>query len=115
MEDKLNKAKEILKKYDQEHLLLKYEKLTDEKKEYLLNQILKIDFEQINALYKGIKNGIKFEEEKIEPIKYVDKTKFSKEEFDKYFELGANEIKQGKLAAVTMAGRTRNETWTFRT
>ena len=113
MEDSLKKAKEILKKYNQEHLLSKYEKLNNEKKEYLLNQILNINFDQINALYKETKKEIKFEETKIDPIKYVDKSKFTKEECEKYFEIGANEIRNGKFAVVTMAGRTRNKTWTY--
>ena len=43
MEDKYNEAKKILEQYNQTHLLLQYEKLDNEKKEYLLNQIINID------------------------------------------------------------------------
>ena len=35
---------------------------------------------------------------------------YSKEEIGKYKEVGINEIKEGKLAIVTMAGRPRNKT-----
>lgn len=104
MENKLELAKEILKKYNQEHLLSQYEKLSEKNKEYLLNQILNINFEQINKLYEGTKKEIELGEEKIEPIKYVEKDKLTNEEKDKYFELGAKEIKNEKLAVVTMAG-----------
>ena len=104
MENKLQEAKNILKKYNQEHLLFQYENLSKEKKEYLLNQILNINFELINKLYKETKQETKFENAKIEPIKYVEKEKLTKEEKEKYFGIGANEIKKGKLAVVTMAG-----------
>lgn len=111
MEDKLKIAKDILKKYNQEHLLFHYENLSKEKKEYLLNQILNIDFELVNKLYEETKQEIKFENVKIEPIKYVEKENLTEEEYKKYFEIGANEIKKRKLAVVTMAGRTRNKAW----
>ena len=44
MEEKYNQAKNILEKYNQEHLLANYEKLDNLKKEYLLNQITNIYF-----------------------------------------------------------------------
>lgn len=43
MEEKLLATKEILKKYGQEHLLSNYEKLSNEDKNRLLNDILTID------------------------------------------------------------------------
>ena len=110
MENELENAKKILQKYNQEHLLQQYEKLSSDKQEYLLNQILNINFDQINKLFKNTKKEIKIETEKIEPIKYVSKEELSQEEKSRYFQAGANEIKNGKLAVVTMAGRTRNKT-----
>ena len=104
MENRLELAKNILKKYNQEHLLSQYDKLTKQNQEYLLNQIMNINFEQMNKLYEQTKKEIKLGEEKIEPIDYVDKESLSEEEKNKYFEIGANEIKNGKLAVVTMAG-----------
>lgn len=41
---------------------------------------------------------------KIEPIDYTDKSKLSKEEYEKYKAIGEKKIKEGKLAVVTMAG-----------
>lgn len=104
MNSKYAKAKEILKKYNQEHLLLKYAELDSKEKEYLLNQILNINFEQISKLYKEIKKERKLEEYKIEPIPFIEKSSLSKEEIDKYYKMGADEIKNGKFAVVTMAG-----------
>ena len=97
MDNQYLKAKEILKKYNQEHLLAFYDKLTQEKKEKLINQILNINFEQINK-------PIEKDEAKIEPITYIDKNNISDEERKHYKNLGIEEIKKGKLAAVTMAG-----------
>lgn len=104
MEEKLLATKEILKKYGQEHLLSNYEKLSNEDKNRLLNDILTIDFDEISKLYEQTKHKIKFENCKIEPIEHVDKAKLSNEEIQKYSEIGIEQIKKGKLAAVTMAG-----------
>lgn len=104
MEEKLLATKEILKKYGQEHLLSNYEKLSNEEKNRLLNDILTIDFGEISKLYEQTKHKIKFENCKIEPIEHVDKAKLSNEEIQKYSEIGIEQIKKGKLAAVTMAG-----------
>lgn len=102
MENKYNEAKKILEKYNQKHLLLQYEKLDKEKKEYLLNQIININFEQLNNLYENTKKGIEAGKEKIEPISYIEKEKMI--DYEKYMKIGEEEIKKGKLAVVTMAG-----------
>ena len=51
MNNKLKKVKEILSIYNQEHLLQFYNDIDDFHKELLLEQILRIDFEQILNLY----------------------------------------------------------------
>lgn len=104
MEEKYEIAMECLKKYGQEHILSNYEKLSEEKKMQLLDQILTIDFNQILSLYEETKKDISFANEKIEPIAYVDKSALSEEELNKYNDLGAEVIKAGKYAVVTMAG-----------
>ena len=104
MEEKYEAALKCLKKHNQEHILKNYEKLSETKKEKLLNQILTIDLNQIGELYESTKKEINFANDKIEPIDYVEKAKLSKEDFEKYKQLGENAIKQGKYAVVTMAG-----------
>lgn len=104
MDNKYNEAKKIIEKYGQGHLFEQYDKLNNEKKEILLNQIFNIDFNQINNLYNQTKEEIKFGQDKIEPIKYIDKEALTSEEKEKYTKLGIQEIKGGKLAVVTMAG-----------
>lgn len=96
--------KEILKKYNQEHVLKVYERADDVKKKIILNQLKKIDFEQMKILYNLTQNDVEFKDAVIEPISYVDTLKLSETEKRKYIEFGENIIKSGKLAAVTMAG-----------
>ena len=100
--EKYDEVKEILKKNNQEQLLVCYDKLNAEGKEKLLDQIL--DFELIKDLYEKTKKGVEMGDDIIEPIEYVDKSKLSKEEYENYEKLGDKIIKEGKLAVLTMAG-----------
>ena len=101
MEEKLKKVKEILSKENQEHLLSKFDALDENQKEILLDQILQIDFNQMTKLFESVGKNVNNENLKIEAIPYFEKTKI---EDSKYFEKGAETIKKGKLAVVTMAG-----------
>ncbi len=104
MNEDFLKAKKILEKYNQEHILNFYDKLSEEGQNKLISQILNIDFEQISKLYENTKHEIEFGNAKIEPINYLEKDKISKEDFEKFDKIGTDVIKQGKLAVVTMAG-----------
>jgi len=97
-------AEELLKKYNQEHILKFYEELSDKEKQELLNQIENMDFEQINDLYNLTKQTITFAEQKIEPMEYLDKSKLSNEELEKYKKIGEKIISENQFAVVTMAG-----------
>jgi UDP-N-acetylglucosamine pyrophosphorylase len=103
MDNTLEEAKKILKKYNQEHLLNGYNNLDEKDQKILLNQILNIDFELVNSLYANTKNDINNNKDKIEPMEYLDKYKLN-EEYKYYENIGKQAIKEGKLAAVTMAG-----------
>lgn len=102
--NKIEDARETLKKNKQEHIIKILEKLEEGKKEELIDQINEIDFEQINELYNSTKKEIKFKESKIEPLKYLDKGTLTKEEKTKYDELGKETIQKGEYAVVTLAG-----------
>lgn len=104
MNEKLEKARALVKKYNQEHLLKFYDKLSKDKKEELLDQILTIDFELMAKLYKQAKKPVSLENVEIEPIDYVDKSKLTVEETRRYEEKGIAAIKANKYAVVTMAG-----------
>ena len=101
---KHDEAKKILEKYHQEHILKSYERLNDTDKEKLLDQILRIDFEQILNLYEKTKEKIEFKDSRIEPIPSVDSASLLEQERKKYIEVGEEIIRNSKLAVVTMAG-----------
>ena len=90
MKEDLAKAKEIVLKHEQEHLLSNYDKLPQEKREKLLEQILSINFEEVDFLFKNIKNQKKNITQKVEPIEYIDKQKLTSEELEKYNDIGKN-------------------------
>ncbi len=104
MNEKYEKAKELVKKYKQEHLLKFYDEKSTNDKEKLLDQILSIDFELMEKLYKNAKNPIDLKDVDIEPIDYVDKSKLTATEIKNYEEKGIDAIKANKFAVVTMAG-----------
>ena len=104
MEDKLSEVKKILSKYNQEHLIQFYSELTEKQKSDLLNQILKIDFEEILNLYEESKLEVLNSTENIEPLDYSIKADFTKSEKKQLTSLGVKAIKSGKVGVITLAG-----------
>lgn len=98
---------EIVKKYNQEHLL-KYIDLipTDEGKKDLISDIEKIDFERLKQLYslsnQNFKNTMKTV--MLEHIRVFDKDRFSDEENKEIWKIGEDIIANNQYAVVTMAG-----------
>ena len=113
MDDNLGEEKAILKKYGQEHLLNHYDKLDESHKKQLIEQIRAIDFELVKSLYESTKKEVKNNKDEITPIDYLDKFKLG-DKFKYYEEIGKKAIKEGKLAAVTMAGGQGTRLRTFR-
>ncbi len=103
MDKKIEEVKAILKKYGQEQLLSNYDRLDENKKKQLLDQIMNINFDLVNSLYEKTKHEIKQGKDEITPIEYLDKYKLN-EKYKYYENIGKKAIKEGKLAAVTMAG-----------
>lgn len=104
MNDKLQKVIKILDTYDQKYLISFYEDLTDLQKDFLLNQILSIDFDKIFGLYDASMVPEVIQENELSPLEYFEKKNFSEEELEFYSKIGAEEIKSGSFAVVTMAG-----------
>ena len=103
MDIQLDEVRMILKKYNQEHLLNHYDKLDEKKKKELLEQIHNIDFELVNDLYNSTKKQKLDSHDKITPMEYLDKFKLY-DQYKYYETIGKKAIREGKLAAVTMAG-----------
>ena len=97
MDKELEEAKVILKKYGQEHLLNRYQYLDDEKKEKIIKQIKNIDFDQVIDLFNITTKSVKKLDGEITNIEYVDKSKLSEEEYNKYYEIGKKRIEEGKF------------------
>ena len=102
--DKIQDTIDLLKIYNQDHIIKLLEKLDDEKKRELIDQISKIDFHQIKELYDNTKEEIEIKENKIEPLPYLDKEKLSEEQKEEFQRLGEEVIEKGEYAVVTMAG-----------
>lgn len=111
MKRNLQVAKEILKKYNQEHLLCFYDELNEEQKECLINQICSINFEKIFNLYEASKSDELIPINLLEPLPYTEKYKLSKDESTYFSNIGDDVINANKLAVVTMAGGQRHKTW----
>ena len=102
--DKLQDTIDVLKMYNQNHIINLLNNLEGSKREELLEQLNKIDFHQIMELYDNTKKNIEIKENKIEALKYLDKQKLTKEQKEKFDKLGEEAIKNNEYAVVTMAG-----------
>ena len=102
--DKTQEVIDLLKTYNQEHIVKLLNKLEGKKKEELIEQIYKIDFNQLMELYETTKKKIEIKDNKIEAIKYLDKNKLSKEQKEEFDMLGEVAVRKGEYAVVTMAG-----------
>ena len=101
MDSNINKAIQILKKNNQEHII---PFLENGKNRILIEQILNIDFNELNKLYKKTCTKLEVKEGEILPICALNPNKISKEEQNKLKNKGIEVIKSNKYAVVTMAG-----------
>ena len=114
MENNYEKAKKILKKYKQEHII-KFIDSSDVKiKELLINQVLNIDFDELKELYEKTFDELYVDLEELQPIAGVNPDKLSNEELKNYKKIGENIIKNNKFAVATMAGGQGTRLRTFR-
>ena len=97
----LDTAKNVLKKYGQEHILEYYNKLDGTEQQKLLSQIELIDFSVLENLRE--ENNGSSKRGKFSPLGAVTIGDISKNR-EKYHSVGAEAIKNGKVAAVLLAG-----------
>ena len=102
--DKMQDVIELLTEYNQLHIVNWLNKLDENKKRELIEQINHIDLHQIAELYDNAKKEIKFKENKIEPIEYLDKEKMDENTKAELSKIGEQIIENGQYAVVTMAG-----------
>lgn len=104
MINKLTEVKKILKKYNQQHLLIFFDELTEDEKNILLNQLSSVNFELITRLYNNSKINNPVDYNEISPLPYIEKNKLSNDKIKYYSEIGENILKNNNFAVVTMAG-----------
>ena len=104
MDTKIKQAKELLKKYNQEHLLYFFDNISQEEQNKLIKQILNINFEKILSLYQNSLIQDEISNIDISPIPHIEKNNLSHNEIDYYSKIGEAIIKNNELAIVTMAG-----------
>ena len=104
MENKLEFAKEILSKYEQEHIMQLINRFDGEKQERIVDSVLSIDFEELKSLYEKAKEPLYIDESNLEPVTSLIKDKLPKQVIDSYIEAGESVVKGCKYAVVTMAG-----------
>ena len=97
--DRINEAGNVLKKYNQNHIIPYLEKSNE-----LVEQVLKIDFDEMKELYNKTFEDIYVDLENLEPIKSTNPSTISEEELNKLRNIGENIIKNKKFAVATMAG-----------
>ena len=102
--DKIQEVINLLKDYNQNHIIDLLNELEGTKKQELIDQINQIDFHQIMELYDNTKKETEIKENKIESISYIDKEKIVKEQKEELDSLGQEIIQNGEYAVVTMAG-----------
>lgn len=102
--DKEQEIIQLLEKYNQDHIIKLLKNIDETKKQELIQQIERIDFDQIMELYEHTKKPVEIKENKIEATSYLDKAKLSKDQKERFDDLGEQIIRSGKYAVVTMAG-----------
>lgn len=104
MNSDFQKAKSLLKKYGQEHLLYFYNELDNIQKNLLLEQIFNTDFEKINNYYTNSFKDDHIDYKSISPINYTSRNKLTQAEKSAYISIGESIIKNNELAVLTLAG-----------
>lgn len=93
-----------LDQYNQQEIVGILNTFTASEKEKIYNQVINLDFEQIDKLYNELSKKQKVGTDNIQEIVALNKDKLSEEELNKYNSLGEKIIKNNQYALVTMSG-----------
>lgn len=95
---------EILKKYNQSHIVEHMEKLNNKDREKIVKQIEEIDFEELTSLYNKTLKQREKRKAQIKPIRTIIASEIEQEQKNEYIQLGEKVLGENKYAVVTMAG-----------
>ncbi|MBQ3145239.1 MAG: hypothetical protein IJB90_01440 [Clostridia bacterium] len=104
MKNKYEKAIEILEKYKQQHVIKFIDNSDVKTKNELIEQVLRIDFKELEELYQKTFEDLYVDLEEMNPIKGVNPDNLTKEELQDFENVGTKIIKGNKFAVCTMAG-----------
>ncbi len=104
MDSLYEQVKNVLEKYNQQHLLNFYDELSDVEKQKLLSQLSEIDFQKTNNLYESLINIPIPTDELVEPLDYYIKSEIPVKERRELENYGTSLLKQSNYAVLTMAG-----------
>ena len=97
-------AKQRAIQYGQEHIFRYFDELTSAQQDALAEAVLRIDFEQMQRLYQMAKQGEVAGEGAITPIAVTEKQNVSEDVLKAWEDYGMKLMREGRFAAVTMAG-----------
>lgn len=108
----MERLRKKLAEYEQEHLLRFWEQLTNEDRNELTNDIDELDLSETTLYFKramesSLHIGQGTLDDKVRPVderKIASVKTSTKEELKKYEELGLNEVAEGRVAVLLMAG-----------
>ena len=95
---------EKLERYGQNHIVKIMEKMTEEEKDRLSEQVKNLDLDSIEHLYNELTKKEVNVGKEIEPISALKKNKLSLEELEEMNNLGKNVIVSNQFAVATMSG-----------
>lgn len=106
MAESLTTIRSKLQTHKQDHLLKFYDELSEGERENLLEQLSDIDFLALQTLIDQyvMRNPIKDLPKDLQPAPYYPSDPGSKYDADHYRTIGEDLIRQGKVAAFTVAG-----------
>ena len=102
MGNRYEEALKKLKKSKQEHIIPIIDKLSENRKDAIIEQILKTDFEELENIYNETKIIDEFNN--IEPVTAIDQDKLTRAEISEYTKIGKDAIRKKQLAVAIMAG-----------
>ena len=102
MNKNYEKAVNILKNNHQEHIIPIIDKLNENRKDALIEQILELDFKELEDIYTGEKSDKKFDN--IEKVNVIDESSLSRKDLNEYITIGKSAIQNHELAVAIMAG-----------
>ena len=86
-------AVEILKKFNQEHIIDWMNKLNNEEKNKLVEQVVNLNISQVVDLYNNLSKKFEIGDKKIEKISVTDIDKLSKDDSENYTNKGIENMR----------------------